>query len=314
MANPFCMGNFGMRKIISPIFLCFNKLIPPQLKLHLPFQVPATRLKRFAESAAQEASEGGFTRVSAGILRAGRVTEDNLKNAERDLLAVCKEAGLTLPINLSSWRFGLLHIHHIPLRSWFQYLLQYHSELLLGGFKYEDIKCKLLLKSFWNQYKVANGDHWVFDTYETEEALSKCIPYYFHLDEGTGLRKSAVLVFNIQSLWGSSTAERFQLYYAKHPGRSEKDLELYMLNAQFHNQRGSSLLSRFLVTILPKKWYTKKFSHVYDKVLEKLATQSVELASNSVNGFFFICLGIKADAPAMAKAGSFTRSFLILGC
>ena len=236
-----------------------------------------------------------------------------MKNSERDLLAVCKEAGLTLPINLSSWKFGLLYIHHIPLRSWFRYLLQYHSGLLLGGFNKSDAKSKLLLKSFWNQYRVAHGDHWVFDRHGTDESLSSCIPYHIHLDEGTGLRKSAVLVFNIQSLWGSSTASRFENNFAKNPGRSDRDLELYMLNAQFHNQRGSSLLSRFLCTILPKKWYTKKFSYVYDKVLEKLATQSLDLASNGVDGFFFICLGIKADAPAQAKSGHFTRSFMKLG-
>ena len=163
---------------------------------------------------------------------------------------------------------------------------------------------------FGKKYQVAHGDHWVFSNHSDE--LNACIPYYLHLDEGTGQRKSGVLVFNMQSLWGLDTKTKFERAFRGNLGRSDEDIEDYMTMSQCHNQSGSSFLSRFLYTIIPKKWYSKKFSFVYDKVLEKLAAESRNLASTGVKGWYPICLGVKGDAPALAKAAHFTRSFLNL--
>ena len=238
------------------------------------------------------------------------MTRDNLKNAERDLHALFRKHGLTVPVPVCLHTFGLVGFRFIPIMGWFKYLLESFSHLLLGGFKYGEPKACLLLRSFWESYRCANADHWVFQHHDSE--LEKCVPYYVHLDEGTGQRKSAVLIFNIQAFWGQETATRFEANYAAGSGRRDEDLMGYMLSAQMHNQRGSSLLSRFLYTIIPKKLYTKKFAHIYDKVLDKLTTEICGLASSGVGGIFPICLGIKGDAPALAKAGHLNRTFQTL--
>jgi len=272
-------------------------------------KAPAIRLKRFAHAAFEEAEADGAYRVSAAIKKAGNLTEENLKNAERDLHGLFQRYGLTVPVPTSSLKCGLFHVHYFSLSSWFNFLMADYSNLLLGGFRFEDPLAGLLLESFWKMYRVAHCDHWVFQ--EHGERLRQCVPYYLHLDEGTGLRKSAVLVINMQACWGQGTADAFEKLHASGLGRTDADMEDYMLRAEFHNQRGSSLQSRFLYTLIPKKMYTKKNHFVYDKVLKTLATESRKLASEGigVTGIFPICLGMKGDAPALAKAGHYTRSF-----
>jgi len=55
--------------------------------------------------------------------------------------------------------------------------------------------------------------------------------------------------------------------------------------------------------------YAKKNHFVNDQVLKTLATESRKLASEGIGGTFPVCLGMKGDAPALAKAGPYTRSF-----
>lgn len=271
-------------------------------------EVPATRLKRFAHSAIVEAREAG-TGVSPALQRAGRVTAENMQNCERDLHSLFWKCGLALPVRLSTMRFGLLYVHYISLSTWFRCLLGDYPHLLLGGFS-DSSKASLLLESFWETYRVAHSDHFVFSQHPGN--LKACVPYYLHLDEGTGLRKSAVLVFNFQAAFGQETAANFEKLFGEGTGRSDRDVKEYMVDAQTHNQRGSSFLSRFLFTVIPKKWYTKKFDFVYDRILAQLADEAARLACEGIRGMFPICLGLKGDAPALAKAAHYNRSFMSL--
>ncbi|CAK9094419.1 Uncharacterized protein SCF082_LOCUS44382, partial [Durusdinium trenchii] len=268
-----------------------------------PAAVPATRLKRFAHSAIVEAREAG-TGVSPALQRAGRVTAENMQNCERDLHSLFWKCGLALPVRLSTMRFGLLYVHYISLSTWFRCLLGDYPHLLLGGFS-DSSKASLLLESFWETYRVAHSDHFVFSQHPGN--LKACVPYYLHLDEGTGLRKSAVLVFNFQAAFGQETAANFEKLFGEGTGRSDRDVKEYMVDAQTHNQRGSSFLSRFLFTVIPKKWYTKKFDFVYDRILAQLADEAARLACEGIRGMFPICLGLKGDAPALAKAAHYNR-------
>lgn len=142
--------------------------------------------------------------------------------------------------------------------------------------------------------------------------LARCVPFYLHLDEGTGLRKSAVLIFTAQAVFGQETASRFEAEYASRPTVFEA-----MTRAQFHSSKGSTYKSRFLFTCLPKKWYSKKNSHIYPGMLQTLTDECLNLFTDGIQiagqRYFFICLGLKADQPAQAKAGRFNRSFANMG-
>ena len=70
-------------------------------------------------------------------------------------------------------------------------------------------------------------------------------------------------------------------------------------------------------TAIPKKNYSKKFEPVYHGMLQLLAEECCSLMQSGVtiNGttYYPICMGLKGDAPALAKAGYFCRYFATMG-
>lgn len=147
--------------------------------------------------------------------------------------------------------------------------------------------------------------------------LNRCIPYYLHMDEGTGLRKTGVMVISAQTVFGEETAKKFENAFQKAISKNSDSARRCMTEAQQHNARGSTYRSRYLYAAIPKRYYSRKNSQIYGKMLDLLATEAVDLFSDglTVQGsqYYFICLGLKADQPAQAKAGSFKRSFLNMG-
>lgn len=141
--------------------------------------------------------------------------------------------------------------------------------------------------------------------------------FFLHLDEGTGLRKSAVLIFSAQTIFGQETAIRFEKEFGASRNRYEAAAFAAMTRAQFHSSKGSTYKSRYLYTCLPKRWYSKKNSTIYFRILQQLADECLDLFVDGVTvagrKYFFICLGLKADQPAQAKAGKFNRSFANMG-
>ena len=90
-----------------------------------------------------------------------------------------------------------------------------------------------------------------------------------------------------------------------------------MTQAMNHSAAGSTYKSPFLFTAIPKKWYSRLNSRVYAGMLQKIADECVELFNSGIvifgQKYYMVCLGLKADQPAQAKAGNFTRSFANLG-
>ena len=235
----------------------------------------------------------------------------NLQNAERDLNTLFQQEGLSLPIKPTFVTFGLQDVPYLSLATWYSYLLGSHPHLVLGGFSTNDWNASLLLDSFWKNFQCTAPDHAVFDLHGGGNRLSRCLPFMLHLDEGVGLRKSAVLVLSMQPLFGRETAERYVAY------RHEKDIHLRMTMAMFHNCMGSTFLSRFLFTVMSKKMYSGKNTGTYCGMLDILAEECKELMTNGVtinnDTWYPVCLGIKGDQPALIKCGNFKRSFMNLG-
>ena len=273
-------------------------------------EAPASKLKRLANSIVKESPN-----TYPAIANAARMTKGNKKNAERDLHKLFKSLGLSLPIEMRMARFGLVYVQYIPLTEWCNFLMKNHPEYLLGGYTLNDSLYIRLLQTFWKRLECSMPDHWLFEHRE-ESDLCRCVPFYLHLDEGTGLRKHAVMVYNMQPVWGQSTAASFEAQFRASARHDDATLERIMVESQSHNQKGTTYKSRFLFACVPKKLYTKKFARNYDRILDLLAEECVDLMVSGLNirntTWYFICLGLKADAPALAKAGHFTRSFLKL--
>lgn len=57
-----------------------------------------------------------------------------------------------------------MYVHYIGLSSWFSLLLRRYSKHLLGGFDIDrdGPTAKILLSSFWNNFRYQHGDHVVY--------------------------------------------------------------------------------------------------------------------------------------------------------
>ena len=241
---------------------------------HGAAQVPASRCKAFAESAYHEVSKHLGPQSQLALKRAANCS--NINNAERDLHKLFRDQGLCLPISATTTQHGKEQVDRLSLHTWFPYLLSHHSKFLLGGFQRKDWTADLLLRTFWKNFEAQAPDHEVFELHGGGERMSKCIPFYLHLDEGTSLRKSAVLVVSWQPIFGRETYERYVKNY------HVRDLEDRMAQAQFHNNRGNTYLSRFLLTVMPKKMYGGSNSATYWGVLDTIAKECCDLMTNGI--------------------------------
>ena len=270
-------------------------------------------MRRLAQSALDERGESS---CSEGLRRVARGTE---QHAERDLLRIFSSLGMSMDIPISHYRFGLSIVPHLKLRAWWEYLLKFRSPLAFGGFHRDQLEAELALKCFWQTLKASMPTHQVYAS--RHDRLERCLPFFLFLDEGTSVRKSAVLVISMQPVLGTSTAGKFgdRLRKSKkrkrEPERNPPDLQKLMIESQTHNSAGRTYQSRFLFTVLPKKVYKK--SDRLDLVLGKLADECVALMTSGVTirskTYYPVCLGVKGDAPMLMRVGHLDRGFSRMG-
>ena len=198
----------------------------------------------------------------------------------------------------------------LSLFTWFPFLLENHPRVLLGGFDRGDWYTTLLLRCFWKNFHKCYPEHEFYNIH-SEDRWGRSLPFYLHIDEGTGLKKGAVLVLSWQSILGKETSTLFRNY------REIEDLEERMTKAQMHNAKGSTYLTRFLFTALPKKSYSGKGNPTYFGILDVLSKECRDLMLHGVSvcgeTWYPCCLGMKGDQPALVKCGKFKRSFYNMG-
>ena len=248
-----------------------------------------------------------------GLMRASNT--NCLQNAERDLHNLFRDEGLCLPIRPVQLDLRGQSVAYMKLTTWFDFLLTKQPQLLFGGYGRD--KCDLLLSTFWKLFEQTCPAHDVFQMHGREGGgrLSKCVPYYLHLDEGVSFKKYGIMVCQCQTPFGQETAERFQQSEPPGGSRSQEDLEARMADAQFPNSRGSTFLTRYLLSALPKKMYAGKMDHVLESFLGVLADEAAELMEKGLvigreKETWYPCfMGVKGDQPALIRVGHLNRSF-----
>ena len=275
-------------------------------------KAPAAELRRHAQAALEDLPAA----LQPEALRRF-ASSNHMNTAERDLLRLLRDVGLVFPLPVSEFTWAAVTVSHLKLGAWFRYLLNVRNGgQLLGGFGRTDQHVHLCLRAFWLAFQKERPTHAIFELHS--ERLHKVIPFALHLDEGRGLRKSAVMVVHAQSIFGALTAPRFRARLADEAGDLGYDrLVEIMLESQFHNAKGSTYLSRMLVACLPKADYTKGNAHVFDRLLDTLREECTDLFENGLrllddSRYYFACIAVKGDAPALAKAGNFNRNFMNL--
>ena len=214
----------------------------------------------------------------------------NASNKERDLSSAIASLGLGLNVTPTSVQvlgeddsFGN-HVV-IPIASLATEIFNSYPEKLLMGYSWNTVSdFKGHLRRFWRLFRRVAPDH---DIYK-DDAMDRgcCIPIKIHMDEGTGLRKAAVL----QITWGpvlvSEAASWSRYFFWSCMGQEQY---------KYHNmgyEVGNAVL---------------------DSLTEHL---TVELTAAYHNGitigehcFRFVCVGLEGDLPAQAKAFHLFRNW-----
>ena len=168
----------------------------------------------------------------------------NLARGESKLHEIIRGWGMALPLDIYYFNRGLLFAPMLKMSTWFEYLVSYRSQILLGGFSKEDPAAGGLLQSFWEAYRFEHPQHHV---YVQGLDLRKCVPVSIYADEGRGLRKAPVQVVGFETMFGLETANRHRKLLSEgSPGGCASFWE-----AADHTGRGSSLASRILLWVLP---------------------------------------------------------------
>ena len=139
------------------------------------------------------------------LWKMAQCTDGRNKNACRGLSRLIHNQGLSLEIDLiyvpitcrrrkPFVQDNLLNWPVLSMRSWFDYLLSAHPQLLLGGHAL-DGDWPEMFGEFWAQWAREEPSH---EVYSCGKPLKLCLPYFTHGDEGQTLRKTPFMVQSFQ--------------------------------------------------------------------------------------------------------------------
>ena len=241
-------------------------------------------------------------------------------------------------------------IPYLKLTDFFRLLVSEHPELLFGGLKGQEAEglCEL----FWDRYEKFHGEHVIFRDLSKEERR-RTLPIALHGDKGRGRQKAPVFCFSWQTVFALPKAVRQRacknaarnqqrkvyggrLHWScaerakaccnsarpetlpKEEDCSMRQPKTALFEAMEHNGRGNSLLSRYLVGVIPKKVLSSNAA-IVPCLLSELAEELKSLLAEGVqdrNGATFrVCLiGCKGDYEFLhLDAGQFNRTYLSEG-
>ena len=238
----------------------------------------------------------------------------DLAKGESKLHGLAKKWKLTLPLEIYLFNKCLLFQPMIRVPSWMEYILYFRPGILLGGFPSIDHECiPEFLESFWSAFREEQPTHAVFETHGS--CLSRCVPYMLFGDEGRSLRKCPIQVLALETVFGQGTYDQ----YCKLK-RSGLDMTRErLLDCMMHTGTGTSLKTRLLLYALPHGLYKGKLRKgFWHDCLEQVSRGCVDIFNagislGSFGTFYGVCLGMKGDAPYLAKAGKLKRTFMSVG-
>ena len=163
-----------------------------------------------------------------------------------------------------------------------------------------------VLDNFWSLFALQFPDHPVTKDFETgATAKQRLIPLNIHGDGGRTYKKSEIMILQFQPVLGQGTSlgRRTTGQKRKQDGQ-DPALEV--------NMQGHSMATRFLMSVLCKKFYENDVqpllklmgfvSDAFDKLYKKGLTVHGEQ-------FKFLAIGLKGDLVFQAKVCQLERSF-----
>lgn len=228
---------------------------------------------------------GTFFRLASRLARTGH---------ENMLTSHLPQFGLSVDIPITFIDIGLAEKH--PVLEVCDYISRIDSlkkmDALLMGNRDEQYQ------TFWENWKGLQPSHPVYVHHKGR--LGSCIPVAIHADEGTSVKKKALMVLQVQALMGLGSRRK----------KTDK------MNAGL-NLLGNSIKTRILFSVLLGRLYSGKklgnrplmalVNHL-SMQLRALYDSGITVTIDGIQRKIYIVpLGLKGDWPALSKIGSLTR-------
>ena len=218
----------------------------------------------------------------------------------------------------------IISLAYINPRHLFQFLMELHPEILVGGV--DDPQQRALhLEAFWEAFRLQHPDHVVFQ--EHGNNLNKVVPLFWHGDEGRGKRRGNTVVIDCEAPIGLATSLKSKKTSRNTCGcqppaslkrkfsNSNQELPHRLkspLKRQQTNMRGHSFLQHFTLCVIPSVWHHSQPGLLL-AILEHIATQFKILFYEGIsigpNNFCFAVCGHKGDLKWFTKVSYLDRSY-----
>lgn len=244
------------------------------------------------------------------------------KNCSRATWALLRKKGDGWNVPLSEFDFTapdgrILPITYMKPSDLVTYLMTHHPSVLVGGIQSETERA-VHLESFWEAFRLSNGDHKVFQ--EHAHSLANCLPLAWHGDEGRGKRRGNTVVVSCETVFSVMTSlnnkrkfgccdppatskARFPNVQSRFSARHKAALEMQMTT-----MKGHSLLHHYPLFIIPSGIHhehpqaTMELLELIAADFRKLFFEGVDIATgNGRKNYTVAIVGAKGDLKWFRK-------------
>ena len=243
-----------------------------------------------------------FGKVAASKSGVNAWASINVRNSERDAHRTMKKQKTKLDVKIETVSCKDEMIPWISPETWLSWLVKKGLWPMLAGCQLHDYEgARRNWSKFWEMYRKIDPDLGIFDLEGLD--LSRTAAFLVHGDEGRTLKKNGIMVTSLQSCLGAGFDEK------RVWGQKDDSSRLRV------NFAGHSFTTRFVVSTIPKTKYESD-GEVFNVATEHLAKSLRQCLDKGYvdharggEHFRIAILGIKGDAPFLAKVGHFFRSY-----
>ena len=258
-------------------------------------EVPCCQVVEMARAELQE-----NPRANEAVKKFAKIPLDNAEEGCHELF---KQLGFCAPVTMERCEaLGMTNIPYVKLSSWVQWLLDSGRlwRQFVGVSSWE--KMQDVLGEFWARFRGLYPQHELF-TMPLD--LRRTIPYYSHTDEGRTYKSKPIWILSVHGCLGRGT----QSYVRK--GKHRMGLNRLQMGL---NYIGNTWSTHFMFTCLVRQFMTERpdaldiLVRIFASDCEMLLNQGLT-SSDGTKTVRMVHLATKGDLPALAKLGSFSRTF-----
>ena len=192
----------------------------------------------------------------------------------------------------------------VRFSAWVQYLMDHDLIECLTGVPDSEMEARL--REFWARYHMLYPDHQLYQLAEAGSVdTSRTIPVYAHVDEGRTYKNKALLILSLHGALGKGTRS-YKRRFVRQPHLKRDPMGMNYIGATWGTNFVYGCVLRTVSQQQPEALIRLFSDFATDMTM--LATAGVQ-NSGGRKKLWIQVLGLKADLPALGKAGNFVRNF-----